>query len=232
MKYAFVLATICLGFVLLMHHFPSAVFVWTWCLASFALVSAGYAFLGVGVFGKRQSGEMLAVFKILNLPYLLFAGTVWYLWRLLSREDAYNEVNANLIVGRRLRPHELPGSLDYYVDLTAEFEEPLAIRRFPGYRCLPILDAKCPDPGELLALLKAVSSGRTFIHCAQGHGRTGLVAAALLLYRGEVKTVSEAVDILQEFRSGIELNSEQKVFMEKYWTYVTKGLTDGTLPEG
>lgn len=53
------------------------------------------------------------------------------------------------------------------------------------------------------------------IHCAQGHGRTGLVAAAVLLVSGEAKTAVDAIAMVKSVRPGVELNREQMSVLEK-----------------
>ncbi|WP_096329141.1 tyrosine-protein phosphatase [Nannocystis exedens] len=60
------------------------------------------------------------------------------------------------------------------------------VRGVAVYRSLPTLDASLSDPAEFRALIEelAASSQTLFIHCAQGHGRTGTFTAALLLLRG------------------------------------------------
>jgi protein-tyrosine phosphatase len=159
---------------------------------------------------------MPLVFKVINFPYLAYTWVIWNLWRCVCREDAFNEISAELAVGRRLLASELSHDFDYYVDLTSEFEEPKKIRVHTGYRCLPVLDTRCPSHGELAGLLKEVSRGKTFVHCAQGHGRTGLFAAALLLYSGRATSADEALAALKKIRPSIGLSAEQQSFLKKW----------------
>src|SRR5205809_1011561 len=105
---------------------------------------------------------------------------VWHLMRLISREPARNMVTQQLVVGRRLLAYEREDEFDNFVDLTAEFPEPFPIRSSPSYRSFPILDGSAPSPEALRVAVTSLRPGRTFIHCAQGHGRTGLFALAVL----------------------------------------------------
>ena len=100
------------------------------------------------------------------------------------------------------------------MDLTAEFAEPLAIRRLAGYRSFPILDGAAPVPDELLGFIGRLSPGRTFIHCAQGHGRTGLFALALMLKIGTAQTCEEGLEKLRSVRPGINLSAVQSRCIE------------------
>lgn len=86
-----------------------------------------------------------------------------------------------------------------------------------GYRAFPILDAHVPASAELDHLLQHVGSKRVFVHCAQGHGRTGLVAAAILLARSEAASVAEAIQILQTSRPKLRLNTAQERWLSRYF---------------
>jgi hypothetical protein len=66
---------------------------------------------------------------------------------------------------------------------------PAAIRQSPGYFLLPILDGAAIKPDVLKRTIDGLLPGSTYIHCAQGHGRTGMFCAALLIRR-LVDTVS------------------------------------------
>lgn len=162
------------------------------------------------VFGKRPNGTLPFWSWFLFLPYFAYSNIVWNLIRFVTRERAYNQVSPNLIVGRRLLGHEIPGDVLNYIDLTAEFTEPTQARNLNGYLCLPILDAGAPNPELLLKTLSGLKPGKTFVHCAQGHGRTGLFAVAILLASRAATSVDEAISVLQSTRPGIRLNAEQR----------------------
>jgi protein-tyrosine phosphatase len=121
-----------------------------------------------------------------------------------------------LVVGRRLQPKEVAGDFENFVDLTSEFREPAALRRLVAYRSFPILDASAPSPEALREVLESLRPGRTFVHCAQGHGRTGLFAAALLIHSHRAKSPEEAVQMLQRVRPGIMLNAAQRACLERF----------------
>jgi protein-tyrosine phosphatase len=120
------------------------------------------------------------------------------------------------VVGRRLLAHEVVGEFANYVDLTAEFSEPSAIRRNPGYMSVPILDGSAPDPAALDQAVSRLRPGRTFIHCAQGHGRTGLFALAMLLRSGRAGSADEGLRKLQAARPGVRLSKVQLRCIERF----------------
>lgn len=216
MKYAITFGVMSLALIGGCVQYPNIRWFLAWSAVSFGSVALGYAGLGPRVFGKRKDGRISLPLKILNFPYLGFAWAVWHLIKLLSREAPFNRIDNDLVIGRRLLSSEAPDAFDHYVDLTAEFEEPTAIRQRSAYRCLPILDASVPSFDELNQVVDETASGRAFVHCAQGHGRTGLFALALLLRRGNVKTIEEGIALLCSLRPAVRLNREQITFAHRY----------------
>jgi len=180
-----------------------------WLGVDFLALGIAHALGAHRLLGKRSDGTISIWGWLLFLPLLVYTSLVWHLARLVVREPAVNAVSDDLILGRRLLPSEVPGDFDNIVDLTAEFAEPAAIRRSPGYLCIPILDGSAPTPDVLRAAVGSLKPGRTFVHCAQGHGRTGLFALALLLNRGAAASVEDGLRTLQAIRPGIRLNRAQ-----------------------
>ncbi len=189
-----------------------------WVATSFIILGVAYGMRKPGLLGKKRDGTMQIYQRLLLGPYF---GLTWFLWQMLrwcSRKPSVQKVCDDLYIGRRLLAKELldEPKFDHYVDLTAEMEDPEQIRLMPGYRCLPILDASTPDRRELRATLEAVKDGTTFIHCAQGHGRTGMVALALLHFRRRVLNLDEGLALLQKVRPGVALNFEQRRFLQSF----------------
>ncbi|MBI4659424.1 MAG: phosphatase [Verrucomicrobia bacterium] len=168
------------------------------------------------VFGKRADGTLPLWGWLLFFPLLIYTTLVWHLIRLFSREAARSSVTEQLVVGRRLLAFELAGDFDNFIDLTAEFSEPSSIRCSPCYRSFPILDGAAPTPEALHAAVTALRPGRTFIHCAQGHGRTGLFALAVLLSSGVARSVEDGLRMLSAVRPGIRLSREQRRCIQIY----------------
>ncbi len=162
------------------------------------------------LYGKRPDGTLPLWSWLLFFPLLAYALAVWHLLRLLCREPPCSQVTGQLVIGRRLLSSEFAGPFDTVVDLTAEFAEPRVLRRHPGYVSFPILDGAAPSPEALRAVIGRVPPGRTFIHCAQGHGRTALFALAFLLASGAAPSMAEGLQMLRAVRPGIRLNREQQ----------------------
>lgn len=180
-----------------------------WLGLNFVMVGVAHLGRFHSVFGKRRDGTLPLWSWLLFLPLHLYTLTVWHIVRLFSREPVQDQLTPEIVLGRRMLGSELDEEFNNFVDLTAEFQEPRQIRKIPGYQCFPILDASAPNPRDLLAAVNSISPGRTFIHCAQGHGRTGLFALAVLLKNKHVRDCAEGLSILQRIRPGIALSRSQ-----------------------
>jgi len=187
-----------------------------WLALSFAIVALSYLMGRPQIFGKRPDGTQSWISKSILLPYLLYTAGVWHLMRLLSREPAIQQIDEDLFIGRRLLGTELSREFDHYVDLTSEFQEPRPIRERSGYLSLPVLDADTPRFETLDRFVRSTSDGCTYIHCAQGHGRTGLFAIVWLIRHGKAASAAEALAMLQAIRPGVSLNAKQNRFLETY----------------
>src|SRR6266850_4581159 len=104
-----------------------------WMGFDFLILGIAHARHSHGVFGKKADGSLPFWSWLLFFPLLLYTSAVWHLVRLFSREPPHTIITTRLVVGRRLLPFELPGEFDNYVDLTAEFSEPSAVRDSPAY---------------------------------------------------------------------------------------------------
>lgn len=188
---------------------------WFWLLLypaiSFGIMSAAYLGLGPGTMGKRAAGTLAPISVVLLLPYLLLLWTVWHLWRLTSREPKWNAINGDFLLGRRLLGSETPAEVASVVDLTSEFAEPASMRSVECYRAFPMLDATGRTTAEIRTLAQEVLAmpKPVYLHCAQGHGRSGLLAAALLLECGDAKTADEAFQMVRAVRPGVHLSGPQ-----------------------
>jgi protein-tyrosine phosphatase len=187
-----------------------------WIAISFFILSAGYAGLGAKIFCKRSDGTIPLWVKIIHFPFLLYLSVVWTFIRMLSRENPFDKVGDDLILGRRLFTSELPHGIVNYVDLTTEFEDPKEIRETTNYVCLPILDASVPSSQGLISALSRLRAGTTYVHCAQGHGRTALFALALLWTQGGFRSFEDGFFFLKKVRPGIGLNKAQEAFIKKF----------------
>ena len=140
----------------------------------------------------------------------------------MKREDAFNQLNERLFIGRRLLPHEIPKGINHVVDLTCEFPQPRG-DLFYTYHCYPILDGHVPEPKKLRqwAAEVAMLPGKIYIHCAEGHGRTGLFTSALLVEQAEFSTVDEALAYVKSKRPQVRLSRRQMLVLQAEYAEAT-----------
>jgi protein-tyrosine phosphatase len=189
-----------------------------WSGVSFAVVGTAYVARKPSIFGKRPDGSLAWPNVLLLAPFLIFSWSVWRLQTTFTREPAYHEVAPGLWVGRNPRVCGLPEDVRMVVDLTAEFSEPERVRQSRTYICVPILDGCAPDVATLCDVAERINACNdpVYIHCALGHGRSGTIAAALLLSRGQVKDVREAEAAISAVRPGIRLHKDQRALLHEY----------------
>ncbi|WP_255203554.1 tyrosine-protein phosphatase [Myxococcus sp. AM011] len=211
MKYSFVFGVFAALLTVLAFQLRGLGWGLLWPALSFALVAVAYVGAGPAVFGKRGDGRMRPWALVVLLPYLLMTWATWHLARRLSRESVHDEVAPGIVIGRRLLAGELPVGTRTVVDLTSEFIEPEGIRSVEHYVCLPILDATAPSAERLASHIESWATLPTplYIHCAQGHGRTGMVAAAVLMARGLAPDAKQALSRVQKARPGVRLSAAQ-----------------------
>lgn len=191
-----------------------------WPGVSFGLVGLAYLGLGPRIFGKRPTGTVAWYSVVVLLPYLLLTWFAWHLARHLSREDCCNEVVPGIFIGRRPLAAEVPDGITMIIDLTAEFPEQYGVRSGREYIAAPMLDTGTTTEIAFKSLVERIAhrDGPVYIHCAQGHGRTGMVAAAVLVTEGRCTTVEEAVLRLRTVRPRLDLGRDQLAFVRHICT--------------
>jgi hypothetical protein len=189
-----------------------------WCGVSFFVVGVAYLIGYVGIFGKRASGELGIPAWLLG-PFVVLTWLSWRLTVAFSRENPSDPVTPELLLARRLRPHEVPASVDIIVDLTAEFRESPGVIGARTYHNLRALDASVPSPAALDALLAALPADKVvLVHCAQGHGRTAVFAACWLMHHRRAASAEAAIAACVAARPGVSMSPVQRAFVRDFAT--------------
>ena len=218
MKYAIAFVILAFALAGLAYFLGSVVgLLLLWLAGNFFVIGWAYTSERHRIYGKRIDGRLPIWSWVLFLPMHLLNFAVWHGYRLCNSRPAWNRVTDDLVIGRRLLPREYErlcremnsGGFANYVDLTAEFAEPQMVRRATCYLAFPILDGSAPESETLREVIARLPRGPTFVHCAQGYGRTGLFTLAILLSSGKVHTVEEGLALLNSARPGVHLNGEQ-----------------------
>jgi protein-tyrosine phosphatase len=190
---------------------------WLWPGACLLAVGTGYAGAGPRVFGKRSDGSRAGWAILVQAPYLGVAWLIWWLLRRVRTEPCCHALAPDLFIGRRPRPAEMPAAVAAIVDLTCELSESAAVRRGRRYLCVPVLDGHVTSDGTFVALVHALArpGETTYVHCAEGRGRTGALAVALLLARGLATDVDSALTLARSTRPSLRLSRSQRAQLER-----------------
>jgi len=159
-------------------------------------------------------------------PTLILIWTWWGFrqYVLLRNFLPYGLVYKNYYVGR-YPVDPLPKDVDAIVDLTAEF--PRSADSNQAYFCVPSLDVTLPEPKDLLRTVYAVmrhQSRYVYVHCANGHGRSALFVALIMLIEGDVKSPIEAKENMRRNRPNIAWQpAQEEVMMRAYALHESSG---------
>jgi protein-tyrosine phosphatase len=217
MKYALTLSV--LGLALVILGFQSLSFgrvFLIWLGTNFLLLGFAHLRRMHRLFGKRVDGTLPWWSWLVFLPLHALTMLIWHAARIFSSEPPIDPVTDQLSIGRRLFSSEIPAGLANYVDLTAEFQEAETARSCTGYLAFPILDGSIPSLEALDTAISNLRPGPTLVHCAQGHGRTGLFTLALLLKSDVIGDVDEGLELLGKIRPALRLNADQLDFIRAY----------------
>jgi len=167
-----------------------------WLVVNFSIMTSAYAFNKPSwIMGKNQKGEIAKTLLILNLPWLFFTWIIFWLQMLLSRENRVNEIIPNhiYIASRPLKGFDYE-PYDLVVDLTAEFLKDSV----NSYICYPNLDGMALS--QSYKSIEILKNKRVLVHCANGHGRSALFVAGLLVDLELVESFKEGLDIVKQCR--------------------------------
>jgi hypothetical protein len=225
MKYAaFFLTIACLGFwISLSGNLPIVVRAGAlWGTASAVALAFAYLRNQPSLLFKSATGVLTWRSWLIFGPWIVLCIATERVARQFDRANPIDNAGS-LRIGRKPTPNEAAALRSALVlDLTAEFSEVLPIRS-GQYRYFPILDASTPSLESLLSLLSDLpDQASIFVHCAQGRGRTGLVAASILLKRREASNPQDAVNILTTARPVIRLNRRQRAMLERVGAHLAQ----------
>ena len=181
---------------------PVVALVELWFASSFLTLAAVYGMKRAGFdVETRFDRKPCSWIRVFFLPYTLLGLGILALSRTFDREPAWNEVVPGVWLGRypfRDESDKLSRlGINAIVNLCFEF----TTRTGPDtadFARFPILDGTPPTPETFRQAVDRATSDRAraktvLIHCAQGHGRSATIAAAVLVRLGLTNSVEEAL---------------------------------------
>jgi protein-tyrosine phosphatase len=194
---------------------------WEWILlwpaTDFLVIAMAYAGGGARLLGKRRGGSLHPAAVAMHLPFLILTWGLWHVagWARGSRDASL--VAEGLWLGRRPRLRDVPGGVTLLVDLTCEFPAARHVAANYIYLSFPVLDGHIPPLADLVDVARRVAgyTGTVYLHCAQGHGRSALLAACVLIARGLAADPDEAVRVIRATRPKVQLSPSQAALLRQ-----------------
>jgi hypothetical protein len=209
---------------------------WWWLVSA-----AGYlasCFLAVAaIYGLRAAGFSVEdiprrsvesfILRAILLPYLALGGATLYFARWFDSEGLLNPVAPGLFIGRLPFPWECASvrnaGVQAVLNLCWEFPRLSRLDRDPRLATVhvPILDAAAPTGSQFQTAVDVVTRWHAtgwcvLIHCAQGHGRTATIAAAVLVRLELAADAGEALARVRAVRPFAVPSREQKAALMQY----------------
>jgi len=185
-------------------------YVLAWWLAVSCVWVAGAFFLhrpGM-LMGKRQNGKLFLPCCVINFPFLAIYWMAWLIRHFLFRHEPVNAIaGTNVSVSCWPGFHVPLDRYDLVIDMTSEMPKWYRLGQVK-YVCLPNLDDVPLD--RYVLPVEIDRDMRILVHCAQGRGRSALMACLILLKLGYAATADEAVQFLKQSRPSVTLSRHQK----------------------
>ena len=197
--------------------------------ACFLTLAAIYGFreAGVSVEDLLLRPVWSIVVRVVLLPFLVVGAVALYVARWFDREGLLNPVVPGLFIGRLPFPSELPelraAGIEAVLNLCWEFPRLSGLDADSAIEMVrsPILDGSPPSDRQFQAAVQRVEQWRAegrpvLIHCAQGHGRTATITAAILIRLGLASDVDEALSLIVAARPLAKPSRQQEAALRRY----------------
>eukprot|EP01060_Flectonema_neradi_P000800 TRINITY_DN10495_c0_g1_i1.p1 TRINITY_DN10495_c0_g1~~TRINITY_DN10495_c0_g1_i1.p1 ORF type:complete len:253 (+),score=26.62 TRINITY_DN10495_c0_g1_i1:38-796(+) len=189
-------------------------------LSQFGIATIWCPHIGVKLLGKDATGFIPVYRAVIFFPFLLVAWIWWlirYVILVCKKEPAYDKVWDNVYVGRYPLFSGFPENTELVVDLTTEMYGMKSKNPACRYVVAPALDTCAPSADVWLNAIKEIIDTRLlspssdiYVHCAYGHGRSGITVAAAMVRIGTCASFETALQHLRETRPSINWQPSQE----------------------
>jgi hypothetical protein len=196
------------------------------CLLALA---AAYGLRGAGVAVEEHvfRAGWSVVTRAVLLPYTALGAIVLYLARWFDSEGLLNPVMPGIYIGRLPFPYERPrlreAGIRAVLNVCWEFPRLSGADREPEIETVsvPILDGSPPTDQQFGEAIGWVARWRAegrcvLVHCAQGHGRSATVLAAILVRLGLATDAEQALSMVSAARPRAMPSREQREALNRY----------------
>jgi len=164
--------------------------------------------------GKRQDGKVFLPCCAINFPFLAIYWVTWLIRHVLFRHEPVHAIaGTNVSVSCWPGFHVPLDRYDLVIDMTSEMPKWYRLGN-AKYVCLPNLDGVPLDRYELPVEIDR--DMRILVHCAQGRGRSALMAGLILLKLGYAATADDVVQLLKQSRPSVTLSRHQQRQMDHF----------------
>jgi len=185
-----------------------------WWLAFSCVWVAGAFFLHCPgmLMGKRKTGKMFLPCCVINFPFLAIYWVTWLIRHFVFRHEPVNAIaDTNVSVSCWPGFHVPLDRYDLVIDMTSEIPKWYRLGN-AKYVCLPNLDGVPLDRYELPVEIDR--DMQILVHCAQGRGRSALMASLILLKLGYADSADAVVQLLKQSRPSVTLSRYQLAQIE------------------
>lgn len=214
------LMALLLSLVFLSYHNTSWIFemiIVGYCTITMGVVYNAYKENDYLCFGKSEKGKIALCGIISLLPYVLALRIRHHLITCFGKENKFDKLADGVYIGSRpLNIRDLPEECNTVVDLAAEFSEikDITESRHISYVSFPILEASVRSKEDIKNCINNLPNTSLYIHCAQGHGRTGFFSVAFLLEKGISKSLDEAIERISSSRPKAKIRKGQLAWLK------------------
>jgi protein-tyrosine phosphatase len=213
-----------------------------WFLAAFEAYASLGLFAMAVAYGLKQAGMPVEDVirhprwapgtRLLLLPYASLAWLALAVIRRVDKEAGMSRVAPGLHVGRLPSSAErrrlAENGIDAVLDLCAEFPRRRTAEGGSVYRYIPILDGSSPSDRQLGEALCWIEARRAegkivLVHCAQGHGRSAIIAASALCQLGLASGFDEALAQIQSIRPRAKPSKGQRTAAIRFLESIKQG---------
>jgi len=150
------------------------------------------------ILDKKEDGSVSLFFLfIINFPWLLFTWSVFALQMLISKENRVDKIKGSsiFIASRPSKSFDYT-PYDVVVDLTSEFLKDKII----GVHYISYSNLDGMPLSKSYEDVSIFQNKKVLVHCANGHGRSALFVARVLVDLELVVTFEEGLALIQKSR--------------------------------